>query len=348
MNQTESIQTIGFLPNDNNEIIFPLPIKSSFKTLSFSFRTYSNISTIIQFEEIHLNIDIDGYLTLVIGNRQVQKIFSNEQQKPMNDGIFYFVQIEFHNQTLEISIDKTKKFSIKLLSSFLIIENLIFGLNNQFLGCIKNLTYNNQILSFEHLSLNRRQCPIKSKNHISIHQIISFKENDRPLIIQLNNSEEFEIFSFLFSTQESNCIIGSLTDQIYENILILSIHYEQLLLTYYNNKQKKRIEILMNYLINSRNEHQIIIKLINKYNLVFQFDENIIIKNITNQFYINQISIGKLNEVIQKDFSDLNNENFIGCIKDLRLNNKSLIKFEHIDQLDRLTNTCQLMKRERK
>ncbi|CAF4288226.1 unnamed protein product, partial [Rotaria sordida] len=65
INQSQSIQTIAFLSNDNNEIIFPSPIKFFFKTFSFSFRTYSNLSTLIQFDDIQLNIDIDGYLILV-------------------------------------------------------------------------------------------------------------------------------------------------------------------------------------------------------------------------------------------------------------------------------------------
>jgi len=346
MNQTE---TLAFLPNNNNEIIFPLPIKSSFKTLSFSFRTTSNISTLIQFGEIKLNIDVNGYLTLVVPDRQTQRILSNQQQKLINDGNIYFLQIEFNNRNLEVWIDKNQKTFIELPSSFLIIENLIFGLHNQFIGCIENLIYNNQLFSFENLSLNRRECSsIESTNDIYINQIISFKEYDRPLIIQFNNPKEFHMFSFLFSTQESNCIICSLTDKTYENILILSIHSEQLLLTYYNNKEKNRIDISMNYSINDRNEHKINLKLINKNILLFKFDENIIIKNITEIFYINKISFGKLDQFIKENFSYFDGENFIGCIKDIKLNNKSFIKFEHIDQSNRLTNTCQLPKRERK
>ena len=344
MNQTESTQTLAFLPNNNNEIIFSLPIKSSFKTLSFSFRTTSNMSTLIQFGEIKLNIDINGYLTLVVPDRQTQRILSSQQQKSINNGHIYFVQIEFNNRNLEVWIDKNQKTFIELPSSFLIIENFIFGLHNQFIGCIENLIYNNQLFSFENLSLNRRECP----NDIYINQIISFKEYDRPLIIQFNNPKEFHIFSFLFSTQESNSIICSLTDKTYENILILSIHSEQLLLTYYNNKQNKRIDISMNYSMNDRNEHKINLKLINKNILLFEFDENIIIKNITEIFYINTISFGKLDQFIKENFSHFDGENFIGCIKDIKLNNKSIIKFEHIDQSNRLTNTCQLPKRERK
>jgi len=317
-------------------------MKSFFKTLSFSFRAYSNISSLIEFGGINLNIDIDGYLTLIIPDRQIQKIFSNEQEKIINNGKFYFVQIQLNNRTFEVWIDENQKISIELSSSFLIIENFIFGLHNQFIGCIENLTYNNQLFSFENLPLNRQKCPI---NDIYINQIISFQEFDRPLIIQFNNPEEFQIFSFSFSTQESNSIICSLVDKTYENLLILSIHSEQLLLIYNNNNRKQRIEMSMNYSINDRNEHKIIIKLINKTNLLFQFDDNIIIKNITEIFYIYRISIGKLDEFIEEYFDE---ENFIGCIKDMKLNNKSFIKLEHIDQSNRLTNTCQLTKRERK
>ena len=76
INQTESIQTIAFLPNDNNEIILSSPIKSFFQTLSFSFLTYSNFCILLQFEEINFNIDSDGHLTIVNQNKQTKRILS--------------------------------------------------------------------------------------------------------------------------------------------------------------------------------------------------------------------------------------------------------------------------------
>ena len=54
-------------------------------------------------------------------------------------------------------------------------------------------------------------------NNIYIDQIISFKEYDRPLIVNVDYSEDFRIFSFLFYTQESNSIICSLADKTYEH-----------------------------------------------------------------------------------------------------------------------------------
>ncbi|CAF4429429.1 unnamed protein product, partial [Adineta steineri] len=83
-NQSELIQTIAFLPDNNNEIVLSSPINSSFETLSFSFRTFSNASTLVQFENVNINIDNDGYLTLAVENRQTQRIFSSNEQKPIN------------------------------------------------------------------------------------------------------------------------------------------------------------------------------------------------------------------------------------------------------------------------
>ncbi len=311
-----------------------------FKTFSFSFRAYSNISTLIQFEDISFNIDIDGYLTLGVRNRQTQRI---QSEKSINDGNTYFAEMELNQKMINVWIDQTKKTSIELLSSFLMIENFIFGLHNRFIGCIENITYNHQVFSFENLSFHRRQCPIKSLDEIFIHQIISFQENDRPLIIQLTNSEEFRIFSLVFSTQESDCILCSLADQTYENILVLSIRNERVILTYMN-KQHQPMEISMNYSINNREQHRIIIENI----LSIELDGNRIIRNITDRFSIQRISIGKLDGFILEHYPHLNNENFLGCMKDLMFNNKSLIKLEHIDQSERLINTCRLPKRERK
>jgi hypothetical protein len=250
--------------------------------------------------------------------------------------------MELNKKIINVWIDETNKTSIELLSSFLMIENFIFGLHNQFIGCIENITYNHQIFSFEHLSFHRRQCPIKSLNEIFVNQIISFEENDQPLIIQLTNPEEFRIFSLKFSTQESNCILCSLADQTYEHILVLSIRNERVILTYINKKHQQ-MEISMNSSINYRQQHQIIIRDI----LSIELDENIIIKNIIDRFSIQKISIGKLDGFIQEHFPDLNSESFLGCMTDIIFNQNPLIKLEHIDQSERLTNTCQLSKRER-
>ncbi|CAF4222241.1 unnamed protein product, partial [Rotaria sp. Silwood2] len=352
INQSKPIQTIAFLPNDNNEIIFPSSIKSFFKTFSFSFRTYSNLSTLIQFDEIHLNIDIDGHLTLIIRDQPAQRIFSNEEQKPINNGKFYFVQLELNNQTLEAWMDENKKISAELLTPYLIIENFLFGLHSQFIGCIENVTYNSQVFSFEYLSLNRQQCflndiTIKSIDDVYIDKIISFKENDRPLIITLNNPKEFHIFSLLFSTQESNSIICSLADNTYENFIILSIRHEHLFLTYYN-KQRQPIEISINNSINDKTEHKITVKLINQNYLLFELDENTKIENVIDKFYISTIYIGKLDHFIKEQLSNFDGDDFIGCIKNVMLNKKSLIESKYIYPSNRLANTCQITTRERK
>jgi hypothetical protein len=250
--------------------------------------------------------------------------------------------LELNNQTLEAWIDQNPRTSIELSSSLLIIKNFIFGFNNRFIGCIKNVTYNTQMLAFKNLSLNRRECfsnkiILKSTNDIQIDQTISFKDSDRPLILTLNDPEEFQIFSFEFSTQESNSIICSLADKTYENLILLSIRDEYLIFTYIN-QYKQRIEIPMNKSIHDKNQHKIIIKK----GLFFELDGDIITKNITDRFYVKTIYIGKLDGFIKEQFSDFDQESFIGCMKDIIFNDKSLIK------PDRLGNTCQFTKRERK
>ncbi|CAF3384749.1 unnamed protein product [Rotaria socialis] len=351
VNQSESLRTLGFHPNDNNPIIVPSAIRAFFKNLSFSFRTYSNLSTIIQFDEISLNIDIDGYLALFIQDRQVQRIFSDQEGTPINDGKFYFVELQLNDQTLEAWIDKNKKISIELSSSFLFIEKFLFGLNNRFIGCIENVTYNNEILIFTGLSSNRQQCfsnniIIKSIGDSHIDRIVSFRDNDRPLIVILDNPEEFHMFSLLFYTQEANSIIGSLADETYENFMILTVQNEYLYLTYYN-KGEKIIEMTTNRSVNDKNEHKIVIKLIHQNDLLFELDGNIIMENMTEMFYISTVYIGKLDSYIKEQFSNVDGAHFIGCIENVMLNKQSIVKLEHVNQLDRLINTCQITERKR-
>ncbi len=364
MKSSHISQTIGFLPNENNEIIIPSPVNSPFNTLTFSFRTRSNISTLIQFDQISLNIDMDGYLALVLKDKQAQRILSNDEQKPINDGNLYSVHLQRIEQNLEAWISKNpnlkaNKISMELSTSKLIIENFIFGPRSQFIGCLENVTYNEQLLSFKHLAINRQQCPsssivlksteILSMNNIYIDQIISFKEYDRPLIVPLLNPENFRIFSFLFYTQESNSIICSLADKTYEHFLTLSISNERLLLTY-DDKQRKRMKIYLNNsgVINDGREHRLILKLINKDDFIVEIDGNIIMKKINPIFVITTIYMGQLDSFIKEKFPDLDGDHFLGCIKDVIYNEKSIIKLDHIHHVGRLTNTCPLSKRGRK
>ncbi|CAF2677501.1 unnamed protein product, partial [Rotaria sp. Silwood2] len=287
MKSSEISQTIGFIPNDNSEIIIPSSINTAFNTFIFSFRTRSNVSTLIEFEQISLNIDVDGYLALVIRDKQAQRILSNDEQKPINDGNLYTVYLQRTDKNLDAWIIKNKNFkpnkiSIELSTSKLIVENFIFGPRSQFIGCLQNITYNDQLLSFKHLSFNRQQCPsssialksaeILSYNNIYIDQIISFKEYDRPLIINLDTPEDFHDF-------------------------------------------------------------------------IFEIDGNIIMKKFPTNLRINTIYIGQLDSYIKEKFSDLDGDNFIGCIKDIMLNEKSIVKLDHIHHIGRLTNICQLSKR---
>ncbi|CAF2066583.1 unnamed protein product [Rotaria magnacalcarata] len=364
MKSSDSSQTIGFLPNDNNEIVIPSPTNAQFNKLVFSFRTRSNVSTLMQFDQISLNTDVDGYLALVIRDKLAQRILLNDEQKPINDGNLYTVHLQRSDKNLEAWIMKSKSFkpnkiSVELSTSKLIIENFIFGPRSQFTGCLQNITFNDQLLSFKQLSLNRQQCPsssivlktaeILSYNDIYIDQIISFKEYDRPLIITFDNPEEFRIFSFSFFTQDTNSIICSLADRTYEHFLTLSIYNERLLLTY-DDKQRKRMKIFMNnsILINDGREHKLILKLINKDDLIFDIDGTVTMKKFSNNFRINKIYIGQLDGFIKEKIPDLDGDNFIGCIKDIMLNEKSTLKLDHIHHLARLTNICQLIKRGRK
>jgi hypothetical protein len=364
MKSSEISQTIGFLPNDNTEINIPSPINTPFNTLTFTFRTRSNVSTLIQFGQISLNIDVDGYLALVIRDKQAQRILSNDEQKPINDGSLYSVHLQRTDKNLEAWINKKNNFkpnkiTIELSSSKLIVENFIFGPRSQFIGCLENVTYNDLLLSFKHLPFNRQQCPsssivlksteILSTNNIYIDQIISFKEYDRPLIIILDNPEDFRTFSFLFYTQESNSIICSLADKTYQHFITLSIYNERLLLTY-DDKQRKRMKIFMNnsVVINDGREHKLVLKLLNKDEFIFEIDGNIVTKKLNSNFRMNTIYIGQLDSFLKEKYPDLDGDNFVGCIKDVLLNEKSIIKLDHIHHAGRLTNICQLSKRGRK
>lgn len=365
MKSSDLSQTIGFLPNDNSEITIPSPINTQFNSLVFSFRTRSNVSTLIQFDHISLNIDVEGYLALVIRDKLAQRLLLNDEQKPINDGNLYTVHLQRVDKNLDAWIIKNKNFkpnkiSMELSTTKLIIENFTFGPRSQFIGCLQNITYNDQLLSFKQLPLNRQQCPsssiiIKSaemfslNNNIYIDQMISFKEYDRPLIINLDNPEEFRIFSFTFYTQDKNSIICSLADKMYDYFMILSIHNERLLVTY-DDKQRKRMKIYINnsLLINDGREHRLTIKLINKDDLMIDIDGNMMMKKLLNNFRVNKIYIGQLDGFIKEKMPDLDADNFIGCIKDIALNDKSIVKLDHIHHLVRLTNTCQLSKRGRK
>jgi hypothetical protein len=106
--------------------------------------------------------------------------------------------------------------------------------------------------------------------------------------------------------------------------------------------------MLMNNSINDGNEHKVVIQVINKDKLRFELDGNMIMMNISEMFYINMIYIGRLDGFIKERYSDLDEDNFIGCIKNVMLNDKSLIELKHVYQSNRSAEICQFTKRERK
>lgn len=242
--------------------------------------------------------------------------------------------MELNRKLLDVWIDPLRKTSIELPSTFLLIEKFIFGLHNQFLGCIENVTYNRQLFTFKHLPFNRQQCPMASITETFINQIISFNDHHSPLIIPLTNLEDFQIFSLFFTTEQSNSVICSLVDQTSENILMVIIENTRLVLIYYR-QDKELFRLSINQSITDRQQHQII--LTNK--LSFDLDGmNILEKNFTEPFLIHRITLGKSDTHLLGQ----SNEKFLGCMEDVRLNDKPLIQFEHLDQTERLIDRCSL------
>ncbi|CAF1653527.1 unnamed protein product, partial [Adineta ricciae] len=359
MKSSQTKQIVGFLRTDNSEVVVPSPTNNPFNTLSFSFRTRSNVSTLMQFGPISLNIDVDGYLALVIRDKQAQRISSNDEQKPINDGSIYSVHLQRTDKNIEAwimkknSFQSAKKISMELSSAKLNIDSFVFGPRSQFIGCLENVTYNEQVISFKHLSSNRQQCPsssivlksaeVLSTSNIFIDQIISFKEYDRPLIVPIDYPEDFRLFSLVFYTQESNSIICSLADRTYTNFLTLSIYNARLLLTF-DDKQRKRLKIFLNGTgpVDDGRDHEVVVKLINKNDFIVELDGNVVMKKISETFRIQTIYIGQLDSFLKEKHASLDGDNFVGCIKNVMLNERAVIKLDHIHHAGRLTNVCQL------
>lgn len=361
---SSSSQTLGFLPHDNNEIALPTPVKASLTTLTFAFRTRSNVSTLLQFDPISLNIDVDGYLALVHRDKQAQRLLINDEQRPINDGNLYSVYLQRTETTLNAWIMKNKKvapkkISMEVTASALTGENLLFGPRSQFLGCFENITYNEQVLSLKHLPNHRQQCPsssivlksreILSTSQIYIDQMISFKEYDRPLIVRLDAPESFRTFSFLLHTQESTSMICSLADRTYEHFLTLSIQNKYLLFTYDDvNQQRTRIYLNNSTPINDGREHRIQLQFVNAEEFAVEIDGQSVSSKVIRSFPVHAIYMGQLDGFIKEKFADFEGDYFVGCLKDVMFNERSVMKLEHLHHLDRLTNVCQLSKRGRK
>ncbi|CAF5123206.1 unnamed protein product, partial [Rotaria magnacalcarata] len=66
---------------------------------------------------------------------------------------------------------------------------------------------------------------------------------------------------------------------------------------------------------------------------------------MTEMFYISTVYIGKLDSYVKEQFSNVDGAHFIGCIENVMLNKQSIVKLEHVNQLDRLINTCRIIER---
>lgn len=344
-NQSEVLQTVAFLPDDNNEIVLPLPINSTFRTLSFSFRVHSNNSTLLHTDAYDLHINSDGYLMLLVRNTTVI------EPNPVNDGELHRIHVELRNRTLTVWLDVSRKISAELPSSVLFARDLVLGWRKQLLGCIENISYNEQPLPLINVPVSRQRCmptdiTLKSFHDLYVEQIISFEEYDRPLVVLLDEPEKFTALSFSFYTQESDGVLCSLADRAYDNMLVLTIRRHRLVLTYVSTYHG-RIEMSMNSTLGEQVEHEVTLRLSSKETLVLQLNGERLTRKLAEVFYIDTIHMGKLDGFIREQHDDLARDDFVGCMRDIALNDKSLIKLEHIHRSNRLGNTCRLTKRGR-
>lgn len=360
---------IGFFPSDHQEIVVPLPTAQPFQSLSFSFRTRSNVSTLIQLDRFSLNVDVDGYLALVhLDHRAERFLLDDHEQKAINDGHLYHVYLErttdrtihawlMKKKTSNRSVTSTKKITVTW-TKFDPIQTIILGARNQFRGCLKDLIFNDQPLEVKNLSPHRQQCPssnvrLKSTEFdryekIYIDQLISFKESDRPLIIRFDRPENFASFSFVIYTQEANSMFASLTtDDVF---LLITLHNRYLMLTFDHFVSQRTMKIYLNETnpLNDGREHRIALKFLHPDELQLEIDGKVLVKKGWKSFLVQTIYLGQIDGLIREKFNEFDGDSFIGCVKDVTWNEKPLVQFEHLHHLDRLQNVCPLAKRGRK
>ena len=330
---SSSSRTLSFLPESNDEITIPSPLHSPFRTFSLTFRAFTQICTLVQFNSISLTIDADGYLALVIRQHQAQRIFAQTNRQLVNDGQRHTIHLQLIHNKLQAWIDPMKKISIELTRLLIIVDRFVFGAYNQYLGCIEHVIYNDQSLLFTSIPLHRQEC---LRGATLTHQIISFEEFDPPVIVLMDFPEELQSFSFRFSTTESNSLLCTLNDLAHQHVMTLNIRQRRLLLTYH----QQRMELWMNQSIVHGIEHNLIIKILNKNDFILQFDQHIMLRKISISPIFQKITFGQISSVYEKTF--------LGCIGDILYNGKSLLKWEHIHPLGRLSNTCRSSKHTRK
>ena len=340
-----STEQITFLVNNQNEIVYTTSTKSIFRHFSLTFRTEKSVCTIVEMDPIRLIVDADGYLALLVVHHQPQRIPAKTQRRSVNDGHRHTIEIHLIGQSLYAWIDSNEKISIDLMQTALIIENFIFGAHNQFVGCIERVIFNDETFVFQQIPIDRQKC---SLNILLEDQTIHFDDLTRPLIIFKRPAESIDEFSFRFSTFESNSFLCSLTNSNYEQMFLLTLTQQGLSLIYHSEFNRP-IEFLLNSTTSfyHGNEHQLMMKFLKNNELVLQFDEQTMRRNNFNRFTIEKINFGHFDSLIGEGFGNNNRDNFLGCLRDVRLNGKSLVKLEDIYPISRLTDSCSMKRRQR-
>lgn len=328
-----SLQTLSFLPKANDEISISPPLPSPFRSFSLTFRSLTQICTVVQFDAISLIIDADGYLALVIRPHQAQRIFAETKRQTVNDGHSHTIHLLLMKNKLQAWIDPMKKITVELDRAIFVIEQFRFGPYHQYIGCIEQVIYNDQMLTFTQVPFSRRECPQRS---ILTDQMISFEEFDPPVMMQLDFPEELQSFSFRFTTFESNSLLCTLTGQTYQDILTLNIRQQRLFLSY----QRERLELITNQSLSLGREHHLMIKILNSNDFVFQVNEQIILQRISSPLIIQKVTFGSA--------VNHHGKHFLGCISQILYNGKSLLRWEHIQSIGRVTTTCHSTKSLRK
>jgi hypothetical protein len=332
------MHTISFHANANDEVVVLSSSLSPFRTLTLTFRVHTTICTIVQFEMISLIIDADGYLALVVRHQQAQRILAKTKQQSVHDGHRHRLHMQMTKNSLQAWLDPAKKIIIEMSRSSIIIDRFTFGSYNQYVGCIEQVIYNDHMLSFEHIPIDRQQCSI---GYVANDQIVSFNEFDSALNVLVDHDESFQSFSFRFSTVLASSFLCSLTDRLdNKHRVTLSIDNEHFLFTF-NDRQQTR-EIIANHSIVQGQEHQIMIRIIHRNNFLVQLDQHVMIRTSFVRFSPRTIAFGRNEYVNDEPMSS-----FVGCIRDVQFNGRVLLKLEHIHPLSRLSSSCQATKSER-
>ncbi|KAL7673330.1 hypothetical protein ACOME3_008192 [Neoechinorhynchus agilis] len=352
--------SVSFGEKHDSEIVLRYPEQKDLDSFGITFRaSFDGIVASLLGDHTFVGLEVHGeQLIILVKNLRGETVEHNLGRTEYN--VEHTVHLrndrqgDHGNMNAWLTRNRAAAVSVPVLNPFLIdrivlggeVRNPSFKNRKPILGCIKKPYLNLFNINLEPVvPQSRSDCRI-SRSHQSPHiQAVAFGQNDRPLPFTYadNDKKRFQSLELEFSTLEQWGIIVSLHDSV-DNFIALHLQNGTLHLTIDDSNIEQQSFPLSTDHLNDGRYHRI--KIMNSangrdYANVDNSNRIYFPANIVSDFWITTIYFGAADHWAKDHYSLMGHgPHFVGCLRNIRFNDDTIIRNDHIKDRTRINSHC--------